>query len=235
MPSIAADGPADGTMGPMAHDDARYAEVLTLPSAAELRRRLPPLVAGLVVLGLAIALSIRADLGIGPWDVLHQGVAEATGVPFGTVVVGVGIVVLFAWIPLRQRAGIGTVLNTLTVGFVAEAGLRAVPEADRPVAQVALLVASLACFGVGAGLYIGSGLGPGPRDGLMTAIAARGHPLWIVRTVIECSALVAGWALGGSVGVGTVVIAVAIGPLTHLALRRFHLPVHEDAPEVLGE
>lgn len=215
--------------------DARYDQVLTVPSAVELRRRLPPLLGGLVILGAAIALSIRADLGVGPWDVLHQGLAEATGLPFGTVVVGVGIVVLLAWFPLHQRAGIGTVLNTLTVGFVAEAGLHVVPDAEHVAVQVGLLAASLVCFGTGAGLYIGSGLGPGPRDGLMTAIAARGHPLWAVRTVIECSALAAGWALGGSVGVGTVVIAVAIGPLTHLALRRFHLPVHEDAPETLGE
>jgi len=215
--------------------DARYAEVLLFPDRAELRRRLPPLLLGIVAIGIAIALSVEAHLGVSPWDVLHQGLAEATGASFGTVVVVVGLVVLLAWIPLRQRLGLGTVVNTLSIGFVADATLHVLPTPDALAVRVLLLGSAILVFGVGGGLYIGAGLGPGPRDGLMTAITARGHRLWVVRTVLEVSALGAGFALGGTVGVGTVVIALTIGPLTHLALRRFHLPVRAPTQEVLGE
>jgi uncharacterized membrane protein YczE len=216
-------------------EDARYAQVLSFPSASELRRRLPPLVLGLFVLGFAIAVSVRARLGVSPWDVLHQGIAHVTGVSFGLVVVLVGLVVLLTWIPLHQRLGLGTVLNTLSVGFIANLGLFLIPEQQSMAVRIAMLLASIVMFGVGGGLYIGSGLGPGPRDGLMTAIAARGHRIWIVRTGLECTALVAGYLLGGHVGVGTVLLAFAIGPVTHAGLRRFHLPVRDDTPEVLGE
>jgi uncharacterized membrane protein YczE len=215
--------------------DARYAQVLSFPSARELRRRLPALVAGLFVLGFAISVSVRAQLGVAPWDVFHQGLAEATGLSFGVVVVLVGLVVLLTWIPLHQRAGLGTVLNTLSVGFIANLGLFLIPEQHRLVVRVPMLLAALGMFGVGGGLYIGAGLGPGPRDGLMTALASRGHRLWIVRTILECCVLAVGYVLGGHVGVGTVLIACAIGPVTHAGLRRFHLPVQDDAPEVLGE
>jgi uncharacterized membrane protein YczE len=218
-----------------APDDARYAEVLSFPSARELRRRLPPLILGLVVLGLAISVSVRAELGVAPWDVFHQGLAEATGLSFGLVVVLVGLVVLLTWIPLRQRPGVGTLLNTLSVGFIADLGLYLIPEQHLLAVRIPMLLASIAMFGVGGGLYIGAGLGPGPRDGLMTAIARRGHRIWVVRTVLECSVLVAGYALGGDVGVGTLLLAFTIGPVTHAGLRRFHLPVSDDAPEVLGE
>jgi len=216
-------------------DDARYAEVLAIPSARELRRRVPPLLVGLVLIGFAIAMSVRAELGLAPWDVFHQGLAERTGHSIGTVVVLVGFVVLLAWIPLRQRLGIGTIINTLSVGLLANLGLWMIPEQHLMVVRVPLLLASLLMFGIGGGLYIGSGLGPGPRDGLMTAIAARGHRLWIVRTVMECTVLVAGFALGGDIGVGTVLIAFALGPLTHAGLRRFHLPVDDHTPDVMGE
>lgn len=219
----------------MSTTDDRYAEVLQVPTRAELRRRLPPLLLGLVVLGGSIALSVRADLGVSPWDVFHQGVARSTGLSFGTVVVLVGVAVLLAWIPLRQRAGIGTLCNTLSVGFVADLGLWLVPEPAHAAWRAVFLAVAVVGFGVGAGLYIGAGLGPGPRDGLMTAIAARGHRLWVVRTVMELTVLAVGFALGGRVGVGTVVIALTIGPLTHLALARFHLPVTAAAPDVLGE
>jgi uncharacterized membrane protein YczE len=216
-------------------EDARYAQVLSFPSARELRRRMPPLVAGLFVLGFAIAVSVRARLGVGPWDVLHQGLAHVTGWSFGLVVVLVGLVVLVAWIPLHQRVGVGTVLNTLSVGFIADLGLYLIPEQHALAARIAMLLGSIVMFGVGGGLYIGSGLGPGPRDGLMTAIAARGHRIWVVRTGLECSALVVGYLLGGHVGVGTVLLALSIGPVTHAGLRRFHLPVSDATPEVLGE
>jgi uncharacterized membrane protein YczE len=215
------------------HDEARFADVLLVPSASELRRRLPPCLAGIAGIGIGIALSVRADLGLAPWDVLHQGVSDVTGISIGVVVIAVGLLVLLSWIPLRQRPGIGTVINTLVIGLIADATLAVMPEIDTVALRVLLLVAALLCFGIGGGLYIGSGLGPGPRDGLMTAITARGYRLWKVRTVIECSALLVGFALGGSVGIGTVVIALSLGPLTHYALHRFHLPVHQS--EVMGE
>jgi uncharacterized membrane protein YczE len=215
--------------------DARYAQVLSFPTAGELRRRMPPLVVGLFVLGFAISVSVRARLGVSPWDVLHQGLAHVAHVSFGLVVVLVGLVVLLTWIPLHQRLGLGTVLNTLSVGFIANLGIYLIPEQHRLAVRIPMLLASIVMFGIGGGLYIGSGLGPGPRDGLMTAIAGRGHPVWAVRTVLECSALSAGFLLGGHVGVGTVLLAFTIGPVTHAGLRRFHLPVHDDTPEVLGE
>jgi uncharacterized membrane protein YczE len=216
-------------------NEARYAQVLRFPSGRELARRFPPLVAGLLVIGFSISISVRAELGVAPWDVLHQGIAKATGTSIGVVLVLVGLLVLLAWIPLHQHLGIGTILNTLSIGFIANLGLAWIPEQHALVARIALLAVAAVGFGLGGGLYIGCGLGPGPRDGLMTAITARGYRLWIVRTVIECTALVIGFLLGGKVGIGTVVIALTIGPLTHAGLRRFHLPVHDDAPEVMGE
>ena len=216
-------------------EDARYAQVLLFPNRRELARRFPPLVAGILIIGFSISISVRAQLGLAPWDVFHQGVAKALGLSIGVVVVLVGLVVLLAWIPLRQHLGLGTVLNALSIGLIANLGLAIVPQQHLLAVRIPLLVLALAGFGLGGGLYIGAGLGPGPRDGLMTAITARGHRLWVVRTILECSVLVVGVALGGEVGIGTVLIAFLIGPLTHAGLRRFHLPVHGDAPDVMGE
>ena len=218
-----------------AHEEARYAQVLRFPNRRELVRRLPPLVAGIFLIGFSISLSVRARLGVAPWDVLHQGLAKATHTSIGVVLVLVGLVVLLAWIPLRQQLGLGTILNTLSIGFIANFGLALLPDQHAPAARVAFLALAIIGMGLGGGLYIGAGLGPGPRDGLMTAITARGYRLWVVRTIIECSALVVGFFLGGRVGIGTVLIALTIGPLTHAGLRRFHLPVDETAPEVMGE
>ena len=216
-------------------DDARYAQVLRFPNRRELGRRFPPLVAGILIIGFSISISVRAQLGLAPWDVFHQGVAKALNLSIGVVVVLVGFVVLLAWIPLRQHMGLGTVLNTLSIGLIANLGLAVIPEQHLLAVRIPLLAVALLGFGVGGGLYIGAGLGPGPRDGLMTAITARGHRLWVVRTILECSVLVVGVALGGEVGIGTVLIAFSLGPLTHAGLRRFHLPVHDDTPEVMGE
>ena len=218
-----------------AHDESRYARVLRFPNRREIARRFPPLIAGLLVIGLSISISVRAELGVAPWDVLHQGLAKATNMSIGVVVVLVGLVVLLAWIPLRQHFGIGTILNAVSVGVIANLGLDWIPEQHALAPRIGLLALAIVGFGLGGGLYIGCGLGPGPRDGLMTAITARGYRLSIVRTVIECTVLVVGFLLGGNVGIGTVVIALSIGPLTHAGLRRFHLPVHDDAPEVMGE
>lgn len=215
--------------------DARYARVLRFPSGRELRRRFPPLVAGLFMIGFSIAISVRARLGLAPWDVFHQGIAKEVNLSIGVVVVLVGLVVLLAWIPLRQHLGIGTVLNALSIGFIANWGLALIPYQHTMAVRIGLLALATLGMGLGGGLYIGSGLGPGPRDGLMTAITARGHRLWVVRTTMECTVLLVGFLLGGKVGVGTVLIALTIGPLTHAALRRFHLPVRDDAPEVMGE
>jgi uncharacterized membrane protein YczE len=211
-----------------AHPDL---EVVTFPSRAELLRRLPRLLGGIVVLGPGIALTLRARLGVSPWDVLHQGLAKKTGLSFGVVVVLVGVGVLLVWIPLRQRFGVGTVINTLTVGFLVDFALDVLPEPHLLAARWALLLGGIVMVALGMGLYISAGLGPGPRDGLMTGIAAKGLPVWAVRTVLELSALLIGWALGGNVGVGTVIFAFAIGPLGHFFLSVFHLG---PAPSDLG-
>jgi uncharacterized membrane protein YczE len=198
-------------------------DVVTVPTWRELGRRLPRLLIGIPVLGAGIALTLQARLGVSPYDVLHQGIARQTGLSFGTVVIVVGLVILLLWIPLRQRPGIGTVLNTLTVGLVIDLTLLVLPEPDALAARIPMLAVGIVVTALGMGLYIGAGLGPGPRDGLMTGIAAKGHRLWAVRTVLEVTALLAGWLLGGNVGVGTVLFAFSIGPLGHFFLARFHL------------
>lgn len=206
-------------------------DVVTVPTWRELRRRLPQLLVGIPVLGVGIALTLQARLGVSPYDVLHQGIAGKTGRSVGTVVIVVGLVILVFWIPLRQRPGLGTVLNTLTVGLVIDLALHVVPEPELLAARIPLLVAGILVTGLGMGLYIGAGLGPGPRDGLMTGLAAKGYPLWAVRTVLELAALAAGWALGGNVGIGTVAFAFSIGPLGHFFLAHLHL---ENVPADLG-
>ena len=209
--------------------------VVTRPSATELRRRLPPSILGMVVIGAAIAASLRAEVGLAPWDVFHEGLAEVTGWPFGPLVMLVGVVVLVAWVPLRQRMGIGTIINVLVVGPSVNLFLPLMPATETLVVRVGYFAVAVAMFGVGGGLYIGSALGPGPRDGLMTALAAKGFALWKVRTLLEVAVLLAGLMLGGSIGVGTVILAFTLGPVTHIALARFHLPVAGHEAEVLGE
>jgi uncharacterized membrane protein YczE len=206
-------------------------QVLTWPSRRELARRLPRLLAGIVILGVGIAPVLDAELGVAPWDVLHQGLADVTGLSFGLVVVLVGLVVLLTWIPLKQRAGIGTIINTLTVGFIVNGMLNVLPEVQNLAVRWAMLLGGIVVTSFGMALYIGAGLGPGPRDGLMTAVAARGHPLWLVRTVIELLALGVGFALGGDVGIGTVLFAFGIGPVGHWFLARLHLGVGGADPD----
>lgn len=204
--------------------------VLGLPSAAELRRRLPRLLGGILCLGVGIAFTVRARLGLSPYDVLHQGLSDVTGISFGTVVILLGILILLLWIPIGQRPGIGTVVNTLVAGLVVDATLAVLPEPDPLALRWVFLLGGTVVVGLGIGLYIGAGLGPGPRDGLMTGIAARGHPLWLVRTLLELVALAAGWALGGDVGIGTAIFAFGIGPLGHFFLARLHLGVEDQDP-----
>ena len=206
-------------------------QVLTWPSGRELARRLPRLLAGIIILGIGIAPILDAELGVAPWDVLHQGLSDVTGLSFGLVVVLVGLVVLLTWIPLKQRAGIGTIINTLTVGFIVNGMLDALPEVHNLAVRWAMLLGGIVVTSFGMALYIGAGLGPGPRDGLMTAVAAHGHPLWLVRTVIELLALAVGFALGGDVGIGTVLFAFGIGPIGHWFLGRLHLGVDGADPD----
>ena len=205
--------------------------VVGFTDVREWGRRLPRLVIGLLCLGSGIAATLRAELGLSPYDVLHQGLAERTGLSFGVVVVLVGVVVLLLWIPLRQRPGVGTVVNTFTVGFITNGVFDLLPHTQGLVWRWLLLVGGLVVTALGVGIYIGCGLGPGPRDGLMTGLAARGHPVWIVRTLLELTALACGAALGGDVGIGTAVFAFGIGPLGHLFLRRFHLGVDATDPD----
>jgi uncharacterized membrane protein YczE len=182
-------------------------------------RRLAQLYAGLVLYGASMALQIRAGLGLDPWDVLHQGVAERTGLSFGTVVIITGALVLLAWVPLRQVPGIGTVSNVIVIGVAVDATLAALPHAGSAPVAVAMLLAGVGLNGVAGGAYIGAGLGPGPRDGLMTGLVRRtGRSVRVVRTAIEVTVLVVGAALGGTVGVGTLVYAFSIGPLVHALL-----------------
>lgn len=201
------------------------------PAWPELRRRLPRLLVGITLLGTGTALTLRARLGLSPWDVLHQGLARRTGLTFGTIVVGVGLVVLLLWIPIRQRLGLGTVINTITVGNVVDAALAELGPVHQPELRWVMLAAGIVIVGLGTGLYIGAGLGPGPRDGLMTGIAAKGYPLWAVRTGLELGVLASGWALGGDVGIGTVAFALGIGPLGHWFLARLHLGVGGADPD----
>ena len=205
--------------------------VVAFTDVVELRRRFPQLVLGLIFLGVGIACTLRARLGVSPWDVLHQGIADKLGVSFGLVVVVLGLIILLLWIPIRQRVGVGTVINTLTVGFITDFVFGKLPYLHSIGVQWLLLLAGVVSIAMGVGLYIGCGLGPGPRDGLMTGIAAKGYPVWIVRTALEFMALLGGWALGGNVGIGTLVFAVGIGPLGHWFLNRFHWGVDVDDPD----
>lgn len=197
--------------------------LLHVPDRDRLPTRTAMLLAGLVLYGASSALLVLAGLGLGPWDVLHQGLARSLGGQVGTWSIVVGALVLLAWVPLRQRPGVGTLANVVLVGLTINATLAVVPPPDGRVAQVAVMLAGVLLNGVATGLYIGAGLGPGPRDGLMTGLAARGHSVRVVRTGIELTVLAAGWLLGGSVGVGTVVYALAIGPLAHAFLPLLRL------------
>ncbi|WIG98434.1 hypothetical protein [Myxococcus sp. SDU36] len=189
-------------------------------------RRLLQLFFGLVLYGLSIALIVRAELGLDPWDVLNQGVFERlaapTGIGFGLVVNLIGMAVLLLWIPLRQKPGIGTVANVLVIGTVAGFSMEWLPANLGLPIRAVFLGSGIVLNGVASGAYIGVGLGPGPRDGLMTGIVARtGWPVKWVRTAIELTVVAVGWALGGSVGLGTVLYAVGIGPLVHVFLPLF--------------
>ena len=186
------------------------------------------LLVGLVLFGLAMALLLESRTGLDPWNVFHQGVAEHTGLTIGQVTVLSSLALLALWVPLRQRPGLGTVANALVVGPVVDLGIAWIPTAHGAAEQAAFMIAAILAAAIATGLYVGAGWGPGPRDGLMTGLAARGIPLGAARAGIELSVLAAGWLLGGSVGVGTVAFALAIGPLVHRTLP--WLAVDDTAP-----
>lgn len=186
-------------------------------------RRLINLYLGLALFGVSIAMMVRSGLGLSPWDVFHQGMAMRTGLRLGTVVILSSILVLALWVPLRQRPGLGTVSNVIVVGLVVDLTLAWLPEPSPVVARVALLAGGILANAVATGLYVGAGLGPGPRDGLMTGLAARGLSVRRARTMIEITVLAVGWLLGGTVGIGTLAYAVSIGPLVHVFLPKLSI------------
>jgi uncharacterized membrane protein YczE len=196
-------------------------------------RRLTRLVVGLLLCGTGVSLMINADLGLAPWDVLHQGIAKHTSLGIGTVAIIVGFAVLLLWLPLKERYGLGTLLNVLLIGLTINVLLAVLPDHPPMGVRVAFLVAGTFLFGPGSGYYIGVGMGPGPRDGLMTALASRGYSVRAVRTILEVSVLVIGFALGGGVGVGTLLFAFSIGPNVHFWLERLSLE-HPEPETVIG-
>jgi uncharacterized membrane protein YczE len=178
------------------------------------------LLIGLACYGLSMAMMVRAGLGLDPWDVFHQGLTRHTPMTIGMASAVVGVVVLLAWIPLRNKPGIGTVANVVVIAISVDAALAVLSAPESVPARIALMVAAVALNAVATVLYVGAGLGPGPRDGLMTGLVARtGLSVRLVRTAIEATVLTAGWLLGGSVGVGTVIYAFGIGPMVQLVLR----------------
>jgi uncharacterized membrane protein YczE len=184
------------------------------------------LLVGLACYGFSMAMMVRAGLGLDPWDVFHQGLTRHTPMTIGVASAVVGVVVLLAWIPLRNKPGIGTVANVIVIAITVDAGLAVLAAPESMPARVALMVSAVVLNAVATVLYVGAGLGPGPRDGLMTGLVARtGISVRVVRTAIEATVLTAGWLLGGSVGVGTVIYAFGIGPMVQLVLRLTPKPI----------
>ncbi|MFV2120333.1 YczE/YyaS/YitT family protein [Streptomyces sp. Act-28] len=195
------------------------------PRGRRIPRRLAQLTAGLLLYGASSALLVRSGLGLEPWNVLHQGLSRLTGLSIGVVVTVMGAVVLLLWIPLRQRPGLGTVANVLLIGAAMDTTLAVVPTAGGLPARIALMVSGVVLNGLATGLYIAARFGPGPRDGLMTGLhRLTGRSVRLIRTLLEAGVVVTGFLLGGSLGVGTVLYALAIGPLAQLSLRLFAVP-----------
>jgi uncharacterized membrane protein YczE len=209
---------------------------LTGNSGRHLVRRTTQLFAGLVLYGAGMALMIESRLGLTSWDVFHQGLTKVTGLSFGLVVILLGIPILLLWIPLRQRPGFGTVANLVVIGFVVDGALAAIPYPGPLWLRGIYLVAGIAVIGVGTGLYIGARMGPGPRDGLMTGLVARFPRLSIrlVRTTLELTVLGIGWLLGGTVGLGTLAFALAIGPLAQAFIPLFTVRAGDSEPALVN-
>lgn len=188
--------------------------------------RLVRLNVGLLLYGFTMAMMVESTLGLDPWDVFHEGVTQHVGLTFGQVVIVTGAVVLLLWIPLRQMPGIGTVLNVIVIGVAADAGIAVIAQPDDLWLRSLLLVGGIVGNGFAGALYIGAALGPGPRDGLWLGLVRRtGRSVRLWRTVIEVAVLAVGFALGGTVGVGTVLYAVAIGPIVQAFLPHTQVEV----------
>ncbi|MGA7097010.1 MAG: hypothetical protein WB245_05530 [Acidimicrobiia bacterium] len=200
-------------------------------SGAGLKRRLTQLTFGLVLFGVGIGLMLQSGLGLPPWDVLHQGLAEQFGLTVGIWSIIVSVAVLALWLPLHEHYGLGTLFNALIIGVVIDVTAAVVAEAGNNTIAGVMLVSGILAIGLASGLYIGAGLGPGPRDGLMTGIAKRGPSIRLTRSVIEVTVLLIGWLLGGTFGIGTVVFALVIGPLVQFFLPRLTIePAHPEDP-----
>ena len=190
-----------------------------------LTRRLLQLYLGLALYGLSMGLFLRSELGNMPWDVLHQGIARFVPLSFGTITIATGVLVLLGWIPLRQKPGLGTVSNVLVIGVVVDVALRLLSTPSHLAVRIAFLLAGVVLNAVATACYIGARFGPGPRDGLMTGIVARtGWKTRWVRTSIEVAVVALGFALGGTLGIGTLVYALAVGPLVHPLLPLLEVP-----------
>jgi uncharacterized membrane protein YczE len=190
-------------------------------------------IAGLAFFGFGITLFIRANLGLAPWDIFHKGLSEKLDVSIGLVIVGVGLLLLLLWIPLRQKPGVGTVLNALEIGFVVNLTKPLIGEPDQLVMRTFMVIAGVLVIAMGSALYIGAGLGSGPRDGLMLglsqrSIGGRRISIRVARTTIELTVMIAGLFLGGSIGIGTLIFMFGIGPLVQLVLPRFEMRLASD-------
>jgi uncharacterized membrane protein YczE len=192
-------------------------------SGRNLRRRLVQLNVGLVMFGVGIALMLRSELGLPPWDVLHQGLAEQFGLSVGMWSIVVSFAVLLLWLPLRERYGIGTVLNAIIIGVVIDVASLVIPQPESTVVDTVMLVGGILLIGLASGMYIGANLGPGPRDGLMTAVARRGPSIRATRWGLEIVVLITGILLGGTFGVGTIAFALFIGPIVQFFLPRWSI------------
>lgn len=188
-----------------------------------LNRRFAQLTTGLVIFGAGIGFMLESGLGVPPWDVLHQGLAVQFGLTVGVWSILISFLVLLLWLPLRERYGIGTLLNAIIIGVMIDLTALALPTPGTTWAAVALLAVGVLLIGFASGLYIGANLGPGPRDGLMTGIARRGPSIRMTRVVLEVLVLAAGWLMGGTFGAGTVAYALLIGPLVHFFLPRWSI------------
>jgi uncharacterized membrane protein YczE len=196
--------------------------------------RFGQLIAGLVLYGTSQALLVRARLGLDPWDVFHQGLHRQTNLAIGTWTIIVGAAVLLLWIPLRQRPGVGTVCNVVLIGLSLNAILGVLPTPHAMAVRWVFLLSGIVLCGVATGAYIGADMGPGPRDGLMVGLAARGRSLRVVRTAIELTVLLTGFLLGGTVGIGTVLFAVTIGPIAHVTIPALSRRRRPPEPRTIG-
>ncbi len=190
-------------------------------------------ITGLAFFGFGITLFLRANLGLAPWDIFHKGLSEKLDISIGLVIEGVGLLLLLLWIPLRQRPGVGTILNALEIGFVVNLTKPLIGEPDQLIIRALMVVAGVLVIGLGSALYIGAGLGSGPRDGLMLglskySIKGRQISIRVARTVVELTVMVAGLFLGGSIGIGTLIFMFGIGPLVQLILPRFEMRLASD-------